>query len=118
MPKAKFKSLTAEEPLEEGDEEIPLHRAIKEEESKLYVHSLDTVFRDMVTNVEEGTANAMGLAITALKLAMIKQIPGAEEADTGCILRAIWDPSCLAMRKQTEKVEAKLEEIIPESDTS
>ena len=66
----------------------------------------------MATNVEEGTANAMELAITALKLAMIKQIPGAEEVDTGCILRAIQDPSCLAMRKQTEEVEAKLEEII------
>ena len=116
MPKAKFKSLPAEEPMEEGDEEIPLHRAINTEESKLYVESLDTVFHDMVTNVEEGTANAMELAITALKLAKIKQIPGTEEADTRCILRVIWDPSFLAARKPTEEVEAKLEEIVPESD--
>ena len=70
----------------------------------------------METNVVEGTVNAMELAITALKLAMIKQIPGADEVDTRCILRAIWDPSCLAMRKQTEEIETKLEEILPKSD--
>ena len=72
MPKAKSKSLTAEEHMEEGDEEIPLHRAINEEESKLYIQNLDKVFRDMATNIEEGTANAIELAITDLKLAMIK----------------------------------------------
>ena len=110
------KSLTAEEHMEEGDEEIPLHGAINKEESKLYIQSLDTVFCDMATNIEKGRANAMELAITSLKLAVVKQIPGAEEADTGCVLRAIQDPSCLAVRKLTEEVEAKLEEIILESD--
>ena len=116
MPKAKSKSLTAEEHVEEGDQEIPLNGAINEEESKLYIQSLDKVFHDMATNIEEGTVNAMELAITDLKLAMIKQIPGAEEADTRCILRAMRDPSCLAVRKQTKEIEAKLEEILPESD--
>ena len=58
----------------------------------------------------------MELAITDLKVEVVKQIPGAEEADAIGILKSIWDPSCLAMREQTEEVVAKLEEILPESD--
>ena len=49
--------------------------------------------------IKEGVENAMELAIITLKQAMEKFIPGTEEADTGSILKAIWDPSCLAVQK-------------------
>ena len=43
MPKAKQKSVTTGDDMAEVDEEIPLHRTINEEESKLYRESLDKV---------------------------------------------------------------------------
>ena len=104
--------------MEEVDEEVPLHGTINEEESKLYRESLDKVFHDMATNIEECVANAMELAITDLKVQVVKQVPSVEEADAIGILKSIWDPSCLAVREQTKEVVAKLEEIWPESDTT
>ena len=72
----------------------------------------------MATNIEGRITNAMELAIMDLKTEIVKQIPSAEEADTVSILKSIWDPSCLAVREQTEEVIAKLEEVLPESDTT
>ena len=118
MPKASQKSIATGDDMEEVDEEIPLHGTINKEESKLYRESLDKVFCNMATNIEEHVANAMQLAITDLKVEVVKQIPGVDEADTIAILKSIWDPSCLAMREQTKEVVAKLEEILPESDTT
>ena len=51
--------------MEEGDEEIPLHRAINKEESKLYVQSLDKYSVTWRQISKDGTMNAMELAITA-----------------------------------------------------
>ena len=112
MPKARSISLTAEEMAEES----PLHGAINEDEAKLYVQSVDDIFNNMAKNIKEGMENAMEVAITALKQAMEKVIPGTEEAVTGSILKAIWDPTCLAIQRQTEEVEAKLEELMPDED--
>ena len=117
MPKAKFKSLTTEEHVEEGEEEIPLHGAINEQESKIYVQSLDTNIPRHGDKYQGRLSKCNGAGHNRPETSHHEtefQVP--EEADTGCILRAIWDPSCLAMRKQTEEIEAKLEEILPESD--
>ena len=118
MPKATQKYVTIGDDMEEVDEEIPLHGTINEGDSKLYRESLDKVFCNMATNIEEWIANAMELAITDLKVEVVKQIPVVEEADTIGILKSIRDPSCLAMREQTEEVVAKLEGILPELDTT
>ena len=77
MPKARSKSLA----VEEMAEELPLHGARNEDEAKLYVQSVDDIFDNMVKNIEEGMENAMEVANTALKQAMEKVIPGAEEAE-------------------------------------
>ena len=108
MPKAAQKSVVD---VEEVDKDIPLHGMINEEEARAYRESLDKIFDDMATNIEDCIANMMELAIMKLKTEIIKQIPGVEEVDTGSILKSIWDPSCLAMREQTEEVIAKLEEV-------
>ena len=118
MPKATQKSVTTGEDLEEVDEDIPLHGTINEEEARAYRESLDKVFDDIATNIEDCVTKAMELAIIDLKTEIVKQIPGTEEVDTRSILKLIQDPSCLAMREQTEEVIAKLKEVLPESDTT
>ena len=42
--------------------------------------------------------------------------PGTEEADTGAVLKAMCAPTCLAIQRQTEEAEEKLEELMPEVD--
>ena len=118
MPKATQKSVTTGDDVEEVDKDIPLHGMINEEEARSYRESLDKVFDDMATNIEDHIANAMELAIMDLKIEIVKQIPSTEEADTVSILKSIQDPSCLAVREQMEEVIAKLEEILPESNTT
>ena len=118
MPKATQKSITTGDNMEEVDEDIPLHGTINEEEARAYRESLDKVFDDMAKNIEGHVANTMELAIMGLKTEIVKHIPSTEEADTGSILKSIWDPSCLAMREQVEEVLAKLEEVLPDSDTA
>ena len=51
-----------------------------------------------------------------LRAVITKHIMGAEEVDTGSILKTIWDPSCLALREETEDVREKLEELLPDSE--
>ena len=115
MPKAAQKSVVD---IEEGDKDIPLHGTINKEEARAYRESLDKIFDDMVSNIEDHITNAMELVIMRLKTEIVKQIPGTEEVDTGSILKSIQDPSCLAVREQTEEVIAKLEEILLESETT
>ena len=72
----------------------------------------------MATNIENNIANTMELAIIDLRAEIVKQITGTEEVDTGSILKSIRDPTCLALREQTEEVIEKIEEILPESETA
>ena len=102
MPKAKTKSLPAEEM---AGEEAPLHGAINEKEAKLYVKKLDVIFENMAREIREGIPNAMKNAITALKQAIGKMIPGTDEADIRAVLKAVFDPTCLAIQKQMEETE-------------
>ena len=111
MPKARSKSLAVEEMAEEPT----LHGAINEDEAKLYIQSMDDIFNNMAKNIEKGMESAMEVVITALKEAMEKVVPGVE-ADTGAILKSIQDPTCLAIQRQMEEVEAKLEELMPDED--
>ena len=53
--------------VEEVDEDIPLHDTINEEEARTYRESLDKIFDDMATNIEDRITNAMELAIMELK---------------------------------------------------
>ena len=121
-PKINLKMLKATQKLivdvEEAEEDIPLHGTINENEARAYRESLDKIFEDMATNIENNIANAMEFAIIYLRAEIVKQITGAEEVDTGSILKSIQDPTCLALREQTEEVIAKLEEILPESETA
>ena len=110
MPKAR--SLAAEEMAEDPT----LHGAINEDEAKLYIQSMDDIFNNMAKIIKKGMENTMEVAIMALKQAMEKVILGIEEADTGTILKAIRDPPCLAIQRQTEEVEAKLEELMSDED--
>ena len=71
MPKARFKSQTAEEMAEEPT----LHGAINEDEAKLYIQNVDDIFNNMGKNIEKGMENAMEVAIMALKQAMENVIP-------------------------------------------
>lgn len=43
-------------------------------------------------------------------------ILGIDKADAEAILKAVRDPTCLTIQKQTEEIEAKLEELIPDED--
>ena len=115
VPKATQKSIVD---TEEVDEDNPLHRTINEEEARAYRETLDKIFDDMATNIEDHVTYTMELAIMDLKTEIIKQIPGTEEVDTKSILKSIRDPSCLAVREQMEEVIAKLEEVLPESETA
>ena len=58
----------------------------------------------------------MELTVIDLTAHITNHIPGVEEVDPKGILNTIRDPSCLILRKQTEEVREKLEEIILESD--
>ena len=60
----------------------------------------------------------MELAIIDLRAEIMKHITGTEEVDTGSILKTIRDPTCLALREQTEDIIEKLEEILPDSETA
>ena len=115
MPKATQKSIVD---VEEAEEEIPLHGMINEDEAKAYRESLDKIFEDMATNIEINIANAMELAIIDLRAEITKHIIGTEEVDTGSILKTIRDPTCLALREQTDDIIEKLEEILPDSETT
>ena len=114
MPKATQKSVD----VEEAEEEIPLHGTINEEEAKAYRESIDKIFEDMATNIENKIANMLELAIIDLRAVITRHITGAEEVDTGSILKTIRDPSCLALREQTEDITEKLEELLPDSETA
>ena len=96
-------------------EETTLHGTINEEEAKIYIQNVDDIFNHMRENIEKGMGNAMEKAIMALKREMEKIIPGIDKADTEAILRAIRD-TCLTIQKQTEEIEAKLEELMPDED--
>ena len=115
MPKATQKLIVD---VEEAEEEIPLHGTINEEEAKAYRESIDKIFEDMAMNIKNNIANALELAIIDLRAVIMKHITGAEEVDTGSILKTIRDPTCLALREQTEDVIEKLEEILPDSETA
>ena len=111
MPKAKQKSVA-----DDVEEETPLHGVINEEEAKMYRDGLDTIFENLAKNIQVNICNAMELTVIDLTAHITNHIPGAEEVDPKGILNTIRDPSCLILRKQTEEVKEKLEEIIPESD--
>ena len=64
MPKATQKSIVD---VEDVDEDIPLHGTINEEEARAYRESLDKIFNNMATNIEDCIANVMELAIMNLK---------------------------------------------------
>ena len=104
--------------IEEAEEDVPLHGMINKDEAWVYRESLDKILEDMAANIENSVANTMELAIIDLRAEIVKQITGAEEVDTGTILKSIWDPTCLALREQTEEVITKPEEILPESETA
>lgn len=55
-------------------------------------------------------------AIKSLKQAIEKTLPGTEEADITAVLKAVHDPTCLAIQRHTEEAEEKLEELMPEVD--
>ena len=115
MPKATQKAVID---VEEAEEEIPLHGSINEDEAKAYRECLDKIFEDLAKNIENNIANALELAIIDLRAVITKHITGTEEVDAGSIFKTIWDPSCLALREQTEDVMEKLEELLPDSETA
>ena len=115
MPKATQKLMVD---VEEAEEDVPLHGMINEDEARAYRESLDKIFEDMAANIDNSIANVMELAIIDLRAEIVKKITGTEEVDTRTFLKSIQDPTCLALREQTEEVIAKLEEILPESETA
>ena len=77
---------------------------------------LDVIFDNMAREIREGIPNAMENAITALKQVIGKIIPGTDEANIRVVLKAAHDLTSLAVQKQMEEIEEKLEELMPEMD--
>ena len=50
----------------------------------------------------------MKSTITALKQAVVKILPGTEEANITAVLKAMHDPTCLVIQRQTEEAEEEV----------
>ena len=105
MPKATQKSVVD---VEEAEEETPLHGAINEEEAKTYRKGLDKVFDDLAKNIKDNIANAMELAIIDLKTHITKHITGAEEVDTGGILKHYLGPNLPHIKRTNGRSQRKI----------
>ena len=116
MPKAKAKSLPVEQEAEEIAEEMPLHGAINEDKARVQIDTMDVILDNMAWEINENVPGAMENAIKALKQAVGMIVPGTEEADITTVLKAVHDPTCLAIWPHTEEAEEKLEDLMPEED--
>ena len=115
MPKARAKSLQ-EEQAEEEMEETTLHGVINEDKARLHMETLDAIMENMAREVQKEVPEVMVNAIKSFKQAIGKVLPGTEEANTTAVLKAVCDPTCLAICPHTEDTEEKLEELMLEEN--
>ena len=112
MPKATKKTYE-----EEGEEvDVPLHSEINEEGVCLHTQNLDKIMDDLASKIESGEPDAMKQAINSFKEAISAIILGMEEANPVAVLRAVKDPSSLAICPCTEEREHMLEEMVPREE--
>ena len=97
MPKANAKSLLVQQEAEEMAEEMSLHGMISEDEARVHVNTLDVIFDNMAREINEGVPRAMENAIKALKQVVGMIVPGTEEIDIAAVLKAVCNPTCLAI---------------------
>ena len=108
MPKA------AKKTHEEGGEvDVPLHGTINEEEAHLHTQNLDEIIDDLARKIESREPDAVKQTINSFKEAILSLIPEMEEVDPAAVLRAVKDPSSLAIHPCMEERECLLEEMVP-----
>lgn len=109
MPKVTWKSGGDKE----DEEEKTFHGVVNEEEAWLHMQVLDTIIKDMASKIEERSPEAVKKAIRNFKEAITTVMLGMEEANSMTVLKAVRDPSCLALYPYMEEVEENLEELMP-----
>ena len=95
----------------EGDN-IPLHGATNEEETKEYSKSLDIIVIKMDIDVKGELCDAMKKAILDYKEAIVNMIPSMETADPDAVWRSMKDKVGLCICPLSEESEKTLECLI------
>ena len=108
MPKATRKT--------RGDDDIPLHGTINEEEARQYSLNLDNIITKLGANVQDEVQNAMKEAIRKYKHEIATMVPGMETADPDAVWKAIKDKVGLSICPHTEQKEQMLECLLPDED--
>ena len=100
---------------EEGDD-VPLHRAINEEEVRQYSRSLDNIIIKLGTNIKDEVQDAMKEAILNYKQEITQMVPGMDTADPDAVWQAIKDKVGLCICPPMEEKERILECLLPDKE--
>ena len=90
---------------EGGEEDVPLHGTINEEEACIHTQNLEKILDDLASKIESWEPDSMKQAINSLKEAILAIILGMEEANPVATLGVVKDPSSLAIHP-TQKRES------------
>ena len=109
-----LKGMTEDQTAEEVEEP---HGVINPNEATILVHSLDEALILMQAQIMTGEEkNMMEATVVKFKGAISRVIPYMAEADTSKVMRAISDPTCLALWPKTDVREELLELMMPLED--
>ena len=98
-------------------QEPEIHRALNPIEARHHVQRLNEAMLKMEARIQGSEIkDVLRDAVQEIKDAICMVMPSMKEAAILDILRSIKDPTCLAIRPQSEEIEGLLKEIIPSEE--
>ena len=93
------------------------HKALNPIEARHHVQRLTEAVLNIKARIQGGEIkDVLKEAIKEIKNAILVVMPQMKDAKVLDVLKAIKDPTCLAICPQTKEIEALLEEVIPSEE--